>query len=118
MYIVSTSDSCSRLLGSKSPLYAVYTFVCVCPSLAPRMGGACACVVVVRFPNEGTAKRLLNYSSTHLYNGFAQHLQEDTGWDDTWEVSPTTRGYPTKHTRGPSPLSSTNANTPTKLSSP
>ena len=70
----------------------MYTFVCVCPSLAPRLGGACACVVVVRFPSEGTLqvdRRLLNYASTDLYRGSAQHLQEDAGRDDAWEASPT-----------------------------
>ena len=68
----------------------MYTFVCICPSLAPRLGGAYACVVV-RFPNERTLqddKRLLNYVSTDLYRGSAQHLQEDIGRDDAWEASP------------------------------
>ena len=70
----------------------MYTFVCVCPSLAPCLGGACACVVVVRFPSEGTLqvdRRLLNYASTDLYKRSAQHLQEDAGRDDAWEASPT-----------------------------
>ena len=68
--------------------------MCVCPSLAPHLGGAYACVVVVRFPSEGTLqvdKRLLNYASTDLYGGSAQHLQEDAGRDDAWEASTTFR---------------------------
>ena len=72
---------------------AVYTFVCVCPSLAPRLGDACACVVVVRFASGGTLqvdRRLLNYTSTDLYKRSAQHPQEDAGGDDAWEASPTT----------------------------
>ena len=70
----------------------MYTFVCVCPSLVPRLGDACACVVVVRFASGGTLqvdRRLLNYASTDLYKRSAQHLQEDAGWDDAWEASPT-----------------------------
>ena len=73
----------------------MYKFVCFCPSLAPCLSGACAGVVVVHFPSEGTmqvTKRLLNYASTDLYRGSAQHLQEDTRWDDAWEASPTTWG--------------------------
>ena len=69
----------------------MYTFVCVCPSLAPRLGDACACVVVVRFASGGTLqvdRRLLNYASTDLYKRSAQHLQEDAGRDDAWEASP------------------------------
>ena len=80
----------TRLLGTESPL-CCYTFVCVCPSLAPRLGDACACVVVVRFASGGTLqvdRRLLNYASTDLYKRSAQHLQEDAGRDDTWEASP------------------------------
>ena len=67
-------------------------FVCVCPALAPHLGDACACVVVVRFASGGTLqvdRRLLNYASTDLYKRSAQHLQEDAGRDDAWEASPT-----------------------------
>ena len=70
----------------------MYTLVCICPSLAPRLGGAYTYVVAARFPSEGTLqvdRRLLNYASTDLYKGFAQHLQEDAGRDSAWEASPT-----------------------------